>query len=69
LHQGRHEAELRLRAAEANLARLPIVIGEVEGQVQNLNAGPPGLALPQSLRSHPQAEALALLLRWTPPKP
>ena len=32
LHQRRHEAELRLKAAETNLSRLNDVIGEVEGR-------------------------------------
>ncbi|HEX2590922.1 MAG TPA: AAA family ATPase, partial [Rhizomicrobium sp.] len=36
LHQRRHEAELRLRAAETNLSRLDDVIREVEGQVASL---------------------------------
>ena len=36
LHQRRHEAELRLRAAETNLSRLEDVIREVEGQVASL---------------------------------
>jgi len=36
LHQRRHEAELRLRAAEANMARLDDVIAELEGQLQSL---------------------------------
>ena len=36
LHQRRHEAELRLRAAETNLGRLEDIIREVEGQLQSL---------------------------------
>jgi chromosome segregation protein len=36
LHSRRHEAELRLRAAEANLARLDDVILTLEGQYQSL---------------------------------
>ena len=36
LHSRRHEAELRLRAAEANLARLDDVIVTLEGQLQAL---------------------------------
>ena len=36
LHQRRHEAELRLRAAETNMARLDDVIREIEGQLQSL---------------------------------
>ena len=36
LHSRRHEAELRLRAAEANLARLDDVIVTLESQLQAL---------------------------------
>jgi chromosome segregation protein len=36
LHTRRHEAELRLRAAEANLARLEDVAGELESQLNKL---------------------------------
>jgi len=36
LHARRHEAELRLRAAEANLLRLEDVIGQLSGQIDAL---------------------------------
>ena len=36
LHTRRHEAELRLRAAETNLERLDDVIGAIEGQLHTL---------------------------------
>ena len=36
LHARRHEAELRLRAAEQNLARLDDVIGQLAGQIEAL---------------------------------
>ncbi len=36
LHSRRHEAELRLKAAEANLARLDDVIGQLDGQIESL---------------------------------
>ncbi len=36
LHSRRHEAELRLRAAETNLTRLDDVIGAMDGQLQGL---------------------------------
>src|SRR5712671_3717923 len=36
LHARRHEAELRLRAAEQNLARLEDIIGQLSGQVDAL---------------------------------
>ena len=36
LHSRRHEAELRLRAAEDNLVRLEDVIGEINSQIESL---------------------------------
>ena len=36
LHSRRHDAELRLRAAEANLARVADVLGQINGQVEAL---------------------------------
>src|SRR5262249_60538118 len=36
VHAGRHEAELRLRAAEHNLARLEEVINQLAGQIDAL---------------------------------
>ena len=36
LHSRRHEAELRLRAAEANLARIDDVVGQLESQMNSL---------------------------------
>src|SRR5829696_1278691 len=36
LHSRRHEAELRLKAAEQNLERLDDVVGELEVQIDNL---------------------------------
>jgi chromosome segregation protein len=36
LHARRHEAELRLRAAEANLTRLEDVVGQLVGQIDGL---------------------------------
>ncbi len=66
LHQRRHEAELRLRAAEANLARLDDVIKEVEGQVQNLKRQARQASRYRNLSGHiRRAEALAHYLRWT----
>ena len=66
LHQRRHEAELRLRAAEANLARLDDVIREVEGQLQNLKRQARQASRYRNLSGHiRKAEALAHHLRWT----
>jgi chromosome segregation protein len=36
LHSRRHEAELRLKAADANLARLNDVLGQLSGQIESL---------------------------------
>ncbi len=66
LHQRRHEAELRLRAAEANMSRLDDVIREVEGQLQNLKRQARQAARYRNLSGLiRKAEALTLHLRWT----
>ena len=36
LHQRRHEAELRLKAAETNLLRVEDVIGQLASQIEGL---------------------------------
>jgi chromosome segregation protein len=65
LHQRRHEAELRLRAAETNMARLDDVIREVEGQLQNLKKQARQASRYRNLSGLiRKAEALALHLRW-----
>jgi chromosome segregation protein len=66
LHQRRHEAELRLRAAETNLSRVDDVIHEVEAQVQSLKRQARQASRYRNLSGLiRKAEALALLLRWT----
>ena len=66
LHQRRHEAELRLRAAETNMSRLDDVIREVEGQLQNLKRQARQASRYRNLSGHiRRAEALAHYLRWT----
>src|SRR5690348_11798084 len=66
LHQRRHEAELRLKAAETNLARLEDVIREVEGQLQNLKRQARQASRYRNLSGHiRKAEALAHFLRWS----
>jgi chromosome segregation protein len=66
LHQRRHEAELRLRAAETNLGRLEDIIREVEGQLQSLKRQARQAARYRNLSGHiRKAEALAHYLRWT----
>ncbi len=65
LHARRHEAELRLRAAEANLTRLDDVIGELETRLSGLKRqarqAKRYTALSGEIRN---AEATRLYLRW-----
>src|SRR5258708_13053067 len=65
VHQRRHEAELRLKAAEANLGRLTDIIVEVEGQLQGLRRQARQASRYRNLSGliH-KAEALQFLLRW-----
>jgi len=66
LHQRRHEAELRLRAAEANMARLDDVIRELDSQLQNLKRQARQAARYRNISGLiRKAEALAHHLRWT----
>jgi chromosome segregation protein len=66
LHQRRHEAELRLRAAEANMGRLDDIVREVEGQLQSLKRQARQASRYKNLSGHiRKAEALAHYLRWT----
>jgi chromosome segregation protein len=66
LHARRHEADLKLKAAETNLQRLDEVLAEIEGQAASLKKQARqaeryrGLA--QTLR---ETEALLLHRRWT----
>ncbi len=69
LHSRRHEAELRLRAAETNLERLDDVTSELDGQIESLKR--------QSRQANRfkmisadirQAEATLLHIRWTEAK-
>jgi len=66
LHARRHEAELRLRAAEANLLRLEDVVGQLASQSDGLKRQARQAvryrALAQQVRS---AEATLFHLRWT----
>jgi chromosome segregation protein len=66
LHQRRHEAELRLRAAETNLGRLEDIVREVESQLQSLKRQARQASRYRNLSGHiRKAEALAHFLRWT----
>ena len=65
LHSRRHEAELRLRAAETNLARLDDVLTALTGQMDGLRKQARQAARYRSVsdRIH-HAEAMLLHLRW-----
>jgi chromosome segregation protein len=66
LHQRRHEAELRLKAAEGNLSRLDDVIKEVEGQLSSLKRQARQASRYRNLSGHiRRAESLAFYLRWS----
>jgi len=66
LHQRRHEAELRLRAAETNMGRLDDVIREIEGQLQSLKRQARQAARYRNLSGLiRKAEAVAFYLRWS----
>jgi chromosome segregation protein len=65
LHTRRHEAELRLKAAETNLGRLNDVIGELETQLQALKRQARQATRYRNLSGLiRQAEAMAYHLRW-----
>src|SRR5436190_9961338 len=65
LHNRRHEAELRLRAAEQNLSRLDDVISEIEQQLDGLKRQARQAVRYRNLSGEiRKAEATALHLRW-----
>ena len=65
LHNRRHEAELRLRAAEQNLARLDDVIAEIEQQLDALKRQARQATRYRNLSGEiRKAEATVLHLRW-----
>lgn len=65
LHSRRHEAELRLRAAETNLTRLDDVIGAMDTQLQSLKKQARQAARYRTLSEHiRKAEAVLWHLRW-----
>ncbi|HEV7373006.1 chromosome segregation SMC family protein [Arenibaculum sp.] len=66
LHSRRHEAELRLKAAEANLGRLDDVIVTMEAQLATLKKQARQASRYRALSEHVRrAEAVLLHLRWT----
>ncbi len=65
LHSRRHEAELRLKAAEANLARLEDVLGALDGQLQGLRRQARQAARYRSLSEQIRlTEAKLLAVSW-----
>ena len=65
LHSRRHEAELRLNATEANLARLNDVLGQLNSQVESLKRqARAGAALQGDLRRHPPPGGAAPASSW-----
>ncbi|MCO5144652.1 MAG: chromosome segregation protein SMC [Aquamicrobium sp.] len=66
LHTRRHEAELRLRAAEQNLERLDDVVGELESQIESLKRQARQASRFKNLSAEiRKAEAILLHLRWS----
>src|SRR6201991_3469622 len=65
LHNRRHEAELRLKAAEQNLARLDDVVAEIETQLDMLKRQARQAVRYRNLSGEiRKAEATVLHLRW-----
>ncbi|MEW5424300.1 chromosome segregation protein SMC [Amorphus sp. 3PC139-8] len=65
LHARRHEAELRLRAAEQNLDRVEDVVGEIGSQLESLKRQARQATRYRSLSAEiRKIEALVLHLRW-----
>ncbi|MEZ5810769.1 MAG: chromosome segregation SMC family protein [Rhizobiaceae bacterium] len=69
LHSRRHEAELRLRAAEQNLERLDDVVAELDSQIDSLKRQARQAARFKNISAEiRRAEAILLHLRWTQAK-
>src|ERR1700716_383798 len=65
LHSRRHEAELRLRAAETNLTRVEDVIGQLAGQVDGLKKqARQAIRFREVAARVRKAEAMLFHLRW-----
>ncbi|MGN6462796.1 MAG: AAA family ATPase, partial [Pseudolabrys sp.] len=65
LHARRHEAELRLKAAEANLTRLEDVIGQLSGQMESLKKQAKQAIRYRTVSAQVRkAEATLFHLRW-----
>ncbi|WP_454848487.1 chromosome segregation SMC family protein [Rhizobium binxianense] len=69
LHSRRHEAELRLRAAESNLERLEDVTGQLESQIESLKRQARQANRFKALSADIRArEAMLLHIRWVQAK-
>jgi chromosome segregation protein len=65
LHSRRHEAELRLRAAESNLARVSDILGQLNSQIESLKRQARQARRYKELSADiRKTEALVLHLRW-----
>src|SRR5437660_1024010 len=65
LHARRHEAELRLKAAETNLIRVEDVIGQLAGQIDGLKKqARQAIRYREGAAKVRKAEALLVHLRW-----
>jgi chromosome segregation protein len=65
LHSRRHEAELRLKAAEANLARLNDVLGQLDSQIESLKRQARQARRYKELSADiRRLDAVVLYLRW-----
>ena len=66
LHSRRHEAELRLRAAEGNLARLNDILGQLSSQIESLKRQARQARRYKELSNDiRKLDAMVLHLRWT----
>jgi chromosome segregation protein len=66
LHARRHEAELRLKAAETNLVRVEDVIGQLAGQMDGLKKqARQAIRFREVAAKVRKAEAMLFHLRWT----
>jgi chromosome segregation protein len=69
LHSRRHEAELRLRAADQNLERLEDVIGQLESQLESLKRQARQANRYRNVSANiRKTESLLFYLRWTSAK-
>lgn len=69
LHSRRHEAELRLRAAENNLERLEDVVGQMDSQLESLKRQARQANRYRTISDDiRKTSALAFYLRWTSAK-